>query len=77
MDTSTCNKVDLAGFQPGPAQVPRRERQTFPHCVEGEERREGGCVSLSGREFTSSVFPCEPEMKKNNKTQDANPPKSI
>ena len=33
MLTRTWSRVDFAGFQPGPDQVPRRERQTFPHCT--------------------------------------------
>jgi len=33
MLTRTWSRVDFAGFQPGPDQVPRRERQTFPHCI--------------------------------------------
>lgn len=33
----TCNSVDLPAIHPGPCQVPRSDRQTFPSCVTPHE----------------------------------------
>ena len=30
MEMSTCSRVDVFGSQPGPDQVPSRDRHTFP-----------------------------------------------